>query len=354
MTQQSDGILRDADLHGVTPNLPPPVEPPPPSELVQGVHFIVLVVAVFMLRQMWDIVAAASLRDAGFYTWFYGSDFVAIAFGPEGADQKNARTRLQLWAIALALAFWVSSVALLCWRLPVSYRRDMGVSLGCFPRRDSCGLHRLAANLFLGVAAWMLLTPVVLGANAFLVWLHQHHEILPVQDHPLAAAARSGDMRPVEWGLLALSVVLAAPLGEELFFRGALTALCRKLHGGGHAAMLLAFAAALLSRRQQLEAAMGDGVQPLLLAGLPVLFVLSMTPLYAVVCWRSRTNDGPVIFGTALLFAALHSFAWPTPPPLFILGLGLGWLVVRTRSLVAPVVLHALFNAVSYVLLVMA
>ena len=31
----------------------------------------------------------------------------------------------------------------------------------------------------------------------------------------------------------------------------------------------------------------------------------------------------------------------------FVLGLGLGWLAVRTNWLVVPVVVHALFNAVS-------
>ena len=38
---------------------------------------------------------------------------------------------------------------------------------------------------------------------------------------------------------------------------------------------------------------------------------------------------------------------WPTPIPLFALGLSLGYLAYRTQSLVAPVVLHGLFNAVA-------
>lgn len=55
---------------------------------------------------------------------------------------------------------------------------------------------------------------------------------------------------------------------------------------------------------------------------------------------------GPAVFGTALLFGMLHVGVWPTPIPLFVLGLGLGWLAWRTQSLVGPIVLHALFNAV--------
>ena len=57
------------------------------------------------------------------------------------------------------------------------------------------------------------------------------------------------------------------------------------------------------------------------------------------------------MFASSALFAAVHSFAWPSPVALFVLALGLGWLAHRTRSLVGPIVLHGLFNAVSCVLL---
>jgi membrane protease YdiL (CAAX protease family) len=66
----------------------------------------------------------------------------------------------------------------------------------------------------------------------------------------------------------------------------------------------------------------------------------------------NKPVQAPAVFATALLFGATHSFAWPTPIALFVLGLGLGYLAVRTRSLVAPVVVHCLFNAVSFVILI--
>jgi hypothetical protein len=59
-----------------------------------------------------------------------------------------------------------------------------------------------------------------------------------------------------------------------------------------------------------------------------------------------RAPVGPAVFGTALLFGMLHVGVWPTPIALFVLGLGLGWLAWRTQSLVGPIVLHSLFNAV--------
>jgi membrane protease YdiL (CAAX protease family) len=42
---------------------------------------------------------------------------------------------------------------------------------------------------------------------------------------------------------------------------------------------------------------------------------------------------------------------WPNPVPLFVLGLGLGWLAVRTNGVLVPILVHALFNAVSAVFL---
>ena len=55
------------------------------------------------------------------------------------------------------------------------------------------------------------------------------------------------------------------------------------------------------------------------------------------------------LYVSAAFFALVHSAVWPTPIPLFFLGLGLGWLAVRTRGIFVPVIVHGLFNAVSAV-----
>jgi membrane protease YdiL (CAAX protease family) len=54
------------------------------------------------------------------------------------------------------------------------------------------------------------------------------------------------------------------------------------------------------------------------------------------------------VYATAAFFALLHP-VWPNPIPLFALGLGLGYLAVRTNGLLVPVLVHGLFNAVSVV-----
>jgi membrane protease YdiL (CAAX protease family) len=60
---------------------------------------------------------------------------------------------------------------------------------------------------------------------------------------------------------------------------------------------------------------------------------------------------GSAIWATAMLFAALHSGVWPSPIPLFVLGLGLGYVAWRTRSILAPILIHGMFNAVSLIAL---
>jgi CNT family concentrative nucleoside transporter len=48
------------------------------------------------------------------------------------------------------------------------------------------------------------------------------------------------------------------------------------------------------------------------------------------------------VYASAALFAVVHSAIWPSPIPLFLLGLGLGWLAVRTRGVLAPAIVHGL------------
>jgi membrane protease YdiL (CAAX protease family) len=54
-----------------------------------------------------------------------------------------------------------------------------------------------------------------------------------------------------------------------------------------------------------------------------------------------------------LFFAAMHSPVWPSPIPLFLLGVGLAWIRYRTSSLVGALMLHSLFNAVTALALVL-
>jgi membrane protease YdiL (CAAX protease family) len=188
-------------------------------------------------------------------------------------------------------------------------------------------LHGAVRSALWGAGAAVILAPLVLGLNYGAVWLFRDVLGGTVYEHPLAVAGQHG-LSAVEWLLLAFAVMVAAPLGEELVFRGALQRLFLELsanivpwRGGQHAPP----ADSLGSAYPDAEAA-----------------------------YRRPANPHPAaaVFASALLFAAVHSFAWPSPIALFVLGLGLGYLALRTQSLVGPVILHSLFNAASFVLLI--
>lgn len=141
-----------------------------------------------------------------------------------------------------------------------------------------------------------------------------------------------------------LLTVAVSPFIEELLLRGVMQPLFIE-------EPLLADTTILMS----LLMAIGYGLSGSLNDGWawgPVVFLGLVGPGYLLFEWLTRwllPRPGAArgIFATALVFALMHHTVWPTPVPIFLLGLALGWLAYRTQSLVGCVLLHSLFNAVS-------
>lgn len=205
--------------------------------------------------------------------------------------------------------------------------------------------YRIRQDIVAGVLTWFVLTPLVylvsyVTSLVFLWWYHAEPE-----DHPLTQIARHGGLSPRDWMLFVLATMVAAPVSEELVFRGIIQRWAQKSEWGGDVAMTLALALAYLVGRREHGLA-------------PALFVLAMVPGYFALrprlhSGRSAPGAARAIYSTALFFAAGHSAVWPTPVPLFVLGLGLGWLAYRTQSLAGPIVVHTLFNGVTAVALLL-
>jgi hypothetical protein len=94
----------------------------------------------------------------------------------------------------------------------------------------------------------------------------------------------------------------------------------------------------------------------------PTLFLLLLLPPYVFLPSVKRVRrwlrlSSPLAmqgwYANGVLFAAVHSSVWPSPVPLFFLGLGLAWLALRTQSIIPCIVVHGLFNglAVTYVVM---
>jgi membrane protease YdiL (CAAX protease family) len=115
-------------------------------------------------------------------------------------------------------------------------------------------------------------------------------------------------------------------------------------------AVIFALGLALIVSYDQIDAALTTADwRGLLLSLQPAAFVLLLAPLLLLTRRMTRPEAAAGIFGTAVLFAAAHSSVWPSPVPLLPLGIVLGWLAYRTKSLVGPIVLHAFFNTIACV-----
>jgi membrane protease YdiL (CAAX protease family) len=285
--------------------------------------------ALYLVWYFWPITVALILKGVGVEHWYYGDDVPEMPL------------RLELWARTFALPLQILTVLLL-------------FSAFSRTRPDQLGLtmRRFGRNALAGLIGWMILTPPVFAIFQLVRYLSSQSGKPTVEHHALEKIAHQ-QLFPVEWLMLFFTAMVAAPMLEELTFRGVLQPWLAARRWGGHVAMLGSLVLAMLFRWQHWRDAWPEGISALATATAPALFVLALVPIYLLVCWRSRTPLGPALFGTSLLFACIHSSVWPTPVPLFVLSLGLGILAYRSGSLVGPIVLHGLFNGVSCVQLLL-
>jgi membrane protease YdiL (CAAX protease family) len=90
----------------------------------------------------------------------------------------------------------------------------------------------------------------------------------------------------------------------------------------------------------------------------PLFFVAAIAPGYYLFekwtePWITEPGAARGIFATSLFFASVHFAAWPQPIPLFLFSLAVGFLAYRTRSLIGPITVHALFNLTTMVVMIL-
>jgi membrane protease YdiL (CAAX protease family) len=314
------------------------------------------VLLCFLLFNIVPAILVYLLDESGFFFWVFG-EYV-----------KPARQFLLLEPLRLVLlfAFFITLVL-----YPISGTRPSHVGLTT---------ARWQANIRLGLTAFCVVTPVVLGLY-FVV-----HAVTPSTPHPLEELIQEPHFG-FEWGLIAFGTVITAPLLEEWLFRGLLQGWLRRASLWGHLVIaVLGLTAGILQSLPQARPpddriVWEAPVFAWLLVSIYITGVLriwwpvfqtgiqhfveapaeSGAPSPAPVEGQTPVllPQGPrweafkvanarwAIVGSAMIFALLHVH-WPDPVPLFLLGLVLGWLAYRTQSLIPGIVLHAMFNAVAF------
>lgn len=276
------------------------------------------IVLLFLLSAVFNTVVFMVLSGSGFFQSMYGPEFPAK--GNAGHQQVQA-----LWSSLFATPLLLLAAA--------------GLWFGIHHRPARTRASDLPGQVALGAIGWAALTPIVFAVNlAALVLVNLLGGT--VEDHPLV---QTGVESVFEKVFFALVVCFVTPLIEEFLFRGLLVrwAAGRSFRPW----VLLGIAVGLSCFRN-------DGALTLV----PAAFIaglagLLLTIVASKVLSSVATRELAGVYASAAVFAAAHSAVWPSPVPLFVLGLGLGYLALRTGGIAACVVLHGLFNAVSFVFL---
>jgi membrane protease YdiL (CAAX protease family) len=314
------------------------------------------VLFVFLVMTFVPVLVEAGLLGHGFFHLVYG--------------KEPSPTRMHLWANPIAFPLIIPTILVPLYLLRGTRPADLGLTTA-----------RALSNVTLACLAWFPLTFLTLAA--YFVAL----QCTNWQEHPLTKLAQDGLAR-WEWWLLGLEAVVTVPIVEELVFRGVLQGWLVRCSRVGHIAVMMA--AVLVASIPYFPP---KDKEPEIA---PLLFALCLIPGYLFVLFRygptereldvktalrllregshlpeaiQAANHGavnlarvfartgrfplPAIYGSSMLFAVFHSSVWPSPIALFILALGLGWLASRTQSLVSPIIVHALFNAVALLVLVL-
>lgn len=308
--------------------------PKPRPWRVPWTGFEVLLAFLILGPLLFPSLAVQVLSNAGLFTRVYGDDFP-----PEQRPEPDApREVVERWAEASVVrGLWAGAAS-----FPIQLAAVYLLGRMLYPRGNATANRPpLVSQAALAVPMWLILAVVVHAVHLVvnltflgLGWEPQQHSLTKLAGRPA-----------LDRTLFAFEACVRAPLMEEFFFRG----------------LLLPW---LLVRSYRVWPVFAATIFMALLGCLPAtdpLALLTRGPLWfaigLVAGWlllhrfvpRKRRTLG-AIYASAALFAAVHSGVWPTPIPLFVLGLGLGWLAVRVRGWLAAAAVHGLFNAISVLL----
>ncbi|OJW22158.1 MAG: hypothetical protein BGO49_19170 [Planctomycetales bacterium 71-10] len=296
-------LLRGRRLLEVEPFAPPRTAAWGPGTLLA--LFILYVGAQAAASTAYHSVVGVDLAEVSAR---YADELEARNAAPADARPDHAKAR-RAATDAMHLMSWNATFNVLFLALfPWVFRRTSGASLadlGVVPTR-------LGEQVQVGIVAGLLATPAVYAIHALAL------KAFPPRLHPVEQMLEV-DFSPVMAGVSVLSAVALAPLFEETIFRGVIQGWLARVS------------------REIFDFEARKPVVP------HTDELAEVTPPNG----RITAAELPGIVLTSALFAAVHYRQWPTPIPLFILAMVMGLLRWRTGSLLAPIIVHALFNATS-------
>jgi len=255
--------------------------------------------------------------------------------GPEAPPEQSLAELMFQFAV---------SNGLLLVLVPAFVRFTSGAGLA------DLGLHRQEwpRQMGIGVRAAMLMTPPVCAIQFLAVRIWRSHS------HPVELMVLE-NLTPGVAILAVLSTMVLAPLIEELLFRGILQRWLGRFvedrplpikttQENGWSATLEPVNESFLwdSEYAPPKSTPIDPGSEFLDSG----YQPAEQPL-------SRSSNLPILL-TSIFFAAMHFPQWPAPIAILLLSMALGTVYQRTGSLLASITMHATFNGINTMLLLLA
>jgi membrane protease YdiL (CAAX protease family) len=287
------------------------------------------VLGAFLIGQLLQLVVLNLFDKTGLLDWLYVG---------EPPSEEVSRLRRGLWSFVATMPLQIVATLLLLRVLSDSRPYQLGLT-------D----HRLRSNTLSGLLYWLTLTPAVLLLHLLVSRVYAKFLDSPPDEHDIAKLMQQGGT-PVDRLLTVLSAVVVASVVEEFIYRGVLQPWLMRRRYRCDIVFSLSLLLAVLFREAGLTKACAElNLWQFFLELNPALFVLLLLPVHLWLRDLKQSATACGIFNSALFFAIWHTLVWPTPIPLLFLGAVLGYLAWRTQSLVAPIVLHSVFNAVGVV-----
>lgn len=260
---------------------------------------------------------------------------LASAPKPTDAEPAAQPAWLPIWQIASTTL----ANGLLIFLLPEWLRATTGA------RREQLGLtlHECGRNALRGFVGCLVILPIVYGVQllALRIW--------PMNAHPMQGMLEFSGA-PAMMVLAVLAGILLAPAVEELMFRAVLLGWLNRAANewAGRFEPAEPNSADPGGSERPAESPVGagqvaSGRLPRILPQVPTFGLTRTSRL-----WLAQVVPNVL---TSLLFAGIHWQQWPAPLALLLLSLALGWIYQRTGSLIAPITMHASFNAISTLVL---
>jgi len=243
----------------------------------------------------------------------------------------------------LMVQFAVSNGLLLV-LVPILIRFTSGAGLA------DLGLHRQEwqRQMGIGVRAAMLMTPPVCAIQFLTVRIWRPHA------HPVEQMVLE-NLTPGVAILAVLSTMVLAPFIEELLFRGILQRWLGRF-------VEVQPLPTSTSQENGWSATQDPEIEPFLWdseyappKGTPITPGSELLDSgYQLADHPSpRSSNLPILF-TSIFFGAMHLAQWPAPIAIFVLSMALGTVYQRTNSLLASITMHATFNGMNTLVLLLA